>query len=200
MKFIFFDTETTGLPKNWKAPMQEIDNWPRVIQLAWMVCDEEGIVLRKHSFLIKPEGWEMPTGDFWKDHGYTQQVNMVLGIPIRNALDIFISDLSECDALVSHNMDFDYNVVGAEMLRAKSEKLGKVITKICTKTTSTNYCKLPGNYGNYKWPKLDELHRFLFNKHFENAHDALADVIACKDCFFELIKRSVITIKSPINY
>ncbi len=35
--YVFFDTETTGLPLNWKAPVTELENWPRLIQLAYIV-------------------------------------------------------------------------------------------------------------------------------------------------------------------
>ena len=31
--YLIFDTETTGLPKNWKAPLTDFDNWPRMVQL-----------------------------------------------------------------------------------------------------------------------------------------------------------------------
>jgi len=29
--YLFFDTETTGLPRNWKAPVTDLDNWPRMV-------------------------------------------------------------------------------------------------------------------------------------------------------------------------
>ena len=40
--YLFFDTETTGLPKNWKAPITDLENWPRLVQLAWLVYDNIG--------------------------------------------------------------------------------------------------------------------------------------------------------------
>jgi len=52
---------------------------------------------------------------------------------------------------------------------------------------TTSLCKLPNKYGNgYKWPKLSELHNFLFNEDFADAHDALGDIRATIKCFFEL--------------
>lgn len=190
--YIFFDTETTGLPKDWRAPMTKLSNWPRVIQLAWMVCDDTGCILTAEKRLIKPDGWEIPTEKFWLDNGFHQKQSLKDGIPISQVLGIFINDLNHCSVLVAHNMSFDYNVLGAEMIRAN--KKGNVLKKICTKDEGTEYCKLPGNYGRYKWPNLTELHQKLFNKPFEGAHDALSDVIACKDCFFEMIKLNIIKI------
>ena len=65
---------------------------------------------------------------------------------------------------------------------------------------STSYCKLPGKNGKgFKWPKLEELYQVLFGKQMENAHDALADVMACKECFFELIKLGIITLPQPVT-
>ena len=39
--YIVFDTETTGLPKKYNAPFTDTDNWPRMVQLAWIVYDED---------------------------------------------------------------------------------------------------------------------------------------------------------------
>lgn len=66
---------------------------------------------------------------------------------------------------------------------------------ICTKLSSTDYCALPHpdpDHVGYKWPSLQDLYKKLFGQEFENAHDALADITATKDCFFELKRRGVI--------
>ena len=42
-RLFFFDTETTGLPRDWNAPLRDLDNWPRLVQLAWLLCDEAGL-------------------------------------------------------------------------------------------------------------------------------------------------------------
>lgn len=193
MSIIIFDCETTGLPVNWKAPMSQLDNWPRVIQLAWIRTDYVGNEEAKGKYLIKPDGWEVPTGNFWVDNGFTQSESMMNGEPVEDILDLFINDLNQSDYIVSHNMSFDYNVVGSEMIRAKKKANHKPI-KICTKEAGTDVCKIPGQYNKFKWPKLEELHQFLFKKGFEGAHDALSDVIACKDCFFEMVKQNIITL------
>jgi len=56
---------------------------------------------------------------------------------------------------------------------------------------STDHCKIPGSYG-YKWPSLSELYFILFDRDFEEAHDAVVDVKACAECFFRLKNEGII--------
>lgn len=197
MNIIFFDTETTGLPKNWKAPMTDLDNWPRVIQLAWMMCDESGGIILEAKHLIQPDGWEVPVEKFWIDNGYSTENCAKEGLPLSIVLTSFLSDFMhpETEVLVAHNMDYDRSVLGAEMIRY-GFKPKKQLTRICTKEAGTDLCQIPGPYG-FKWPSLTELHQHLFGTGFEGAHDALSDVRACKDCFFEMLKRDVIELPKP---
>lgn len=197
--YLFFDTETTGLPKKWKAPMIDLDNWPRVIQLAWLVVDKDNLDRAQWNYLIKPDGWEIPKERFWLEHGFDTDKSVAEGVPIKGALESFVLDLNECEYLISHNLDFDYNVLGAELLRAGVR--GKKLTRICTKEISTEFCKMPFagrkqypgmRAQSWKWPKLSELHVKLFNKDFDDAHDALADVRALRTCFFELLRLGII--------
>lgn len=104
---------------------------------------------------------------------------------------MFAYEAKQCEYLVAHNIGFDYNVLGAEMLRYKMS-VGKKLNQICTMEASTNYCQLPGKYGKFKWPKLDELHRKLFGADFEGAHDALDDVKATSRCFFAMLDLNLI--------
>jgi DNA polymerase III alpha subunit (gram-positive type) len=193
--YLFFDTETTGLPKNYNAPVTDVDNFPRIIQLAWMLCDENGNEKERWCSLIKPNGWIVPNEKFWIDNGYSQEKSIAEGTEIENALSHFLHIMNDAKYLIAHNMIFDEKIVGAEFVRQgiKSEKR---LVKICTKETTTNFCKLPSARGGYKWAKLSELHQKLFNKDFEGAHNAMNDVIALRDCFFELKRIGIIKIKN----
>jgi DNA polymerase III epsilon subunit-like protein len=200
----FFDTETTGLPKDWKAPMTQLDNWPRVIQLAWLTTDLQGNDLNRQEILIKPDGWTIPTEPFWFEHGFNTATSMKEGRELAPVLQEFTVDLARSEYLVSHNMDFDHKVLGAEMIRYKVQ--GKRLAKICTKDASTEWCKIPffnsghrSSYSRmaqrYKWPKLEELHKKLFGRDFDNKHQAGGDVTALRDCFFELVRIGVIELE-----
>lgn len=195
-KILFFDCETNGLPIDYKASYTDINNWPRVIQLAWLLTDEEGQHLNHNCALIKPEGWQVPTEPFWADNGFTQARSESEGVPIKNVLNQLMLDKQQADILVAHNLNFDHRIVWAEYIRNDMEPRSGM-HKICTMMKSTSYCKIPGKRG-FKWPTLAELHQVLFNKGFEGAHDAMADVIACRDSFFELLKRGVISLDIPV--
>ena len=58
--FLIFDTETTGLPKDWNAPITDLDNWPRVVQLAWQIHDSEGKLIEVQDYIVYPDGFDIP--------------------------------------------------------------------------------------------------------------------------------------------
>ena len=184
--YLFFDTETTGLPKNWKAPVTDLENWPRLVQLAWLLYDSRGHEIKRANRIIMPEGFAIPT-EASKVHGISTERAIEEGIDLFDALNEFSGALNEADFLIAHNISFDEVIIGAEFLRKDITSRLVDIPKICTMKTTTNICQIPGRYG-YKWPNLTELHQHLFQKGFDGAHDALADVRACADCFFELKK------------
>lgn len=197
MSYLIFDTETTGKPIDYKAPMSRVDNWPRVIQLAFNVYSESGELISAYSYLIKPDGWEVPKEKFWIDNGFTTEGNEASGIPIAQALTSFLNASIDCHTMVAHNMAFDYPILGAEMIRAKISSHNK-LDRLCTMELGTDFCKLPGSYrGKYKWPNLTELHTKLFGTAFDGAHDAGSDVAACAKCFFGLKERGVIPVRPP---
>ena len=188
--YLFFDTETTGVPRNYKAPSSDTRNWPRLVQLAWILADEEGNRIHEGNLIVKPEGFVIPT-DATKIHGITTQKALAEGILLKDAISMFKADLDLANFVVGHNVDFDKKIVGAEMVRlGMSDELGRK-KSYCTMLSTTNFCKIPGPYG-YKYPKLQELYKKLFGKEFDNAHDAISDIEATEQCFWELRKRKLI--------
>lgn len=184
---LFFDTETTGTPKSYNALMTDVDNWPRVIQLAWAVYTQGGEKVTEHCYLISPDGWEVPKEKFWIENGHSTERCANEGIPLEKVLLYFRESVQICDTMVAHNMQFDYNVLGAEMIRT-GMRMGKKLERVCTMETGKFITKIPGPRG-YKWPKLEELHRALYNgQAFDGAHDAGADVKACVRCYFRMLE------------
>ena len=187
--YLFFDTETTGIPKNWKAPITDVDNWPRLVQIAWQQYDNKGIKILEGDYIIKPEGFSIPV-EASKIHGISTERATREGAVLKEVLSEFSGLISGSDFLVAHNMNFDEKIIGAEFIRKGVDSDLFQSTRLCTMMASTDYCKLPGNYG-YKWPKLSELHIKLFDADFEEAHNASVDIEACAKCFWELRRREI---------
>ncbi len=182
--YLFFDTETTGLPKNWKAPVSDLNNWPRLVQLAWLVYDTAGNEISSGDCIIKPEGFTIPL-DSSKIHGISTEKAIKEGQNLQTVLKEFEKLINQAKYLVAHNISFDEKIVGAELLRNNMPNSIPAKNKICTMEKSTNFCAIDGPYG-YKWPKLSELHFKLFKTNFEEAHNAAVDINATAKCFWEL--------------
>lgn len=189
-KYVFFDTETTGLPRNWKAPTTDLANWPRLVQIAWESYDSNGGKMSEESFIIKPEGFIIPN-DSAKVHGISTDRAEKEGMPLADVLKKFRDLVNDAEILVAHNMSFDEKIIGAEFLRKNMPNILDSKKKICTMEKSTNLCALPGSYG-FKWPKLAELHQKLFGTDFEEAHNAAVDIRATARCFWEMKRRGII--------
>lgn len=190
--YLIFDTETTGLPIDYKAPHSNTENWPRVVQLAWIVFDSRGRMQSEQSLIVCPKGFEIPSGAE-RVHGISTAIAKRKGVDIEDVLETLLAALLGSSVLVAHNLQFDAGVLGAEFYRFGVKHPFRGKTKICTMESSTEYCKIPGNF-DYKWPSLAELHRKLFRKSLKERHDAGADAAACSKCFFELVRLGVIKV------
>ena len=191
--FLIFDTETTGLPKNYNAPLTDFDNWPRMVQLAWQVHDDKGRFLENHNYIIQPEGFEIPI-DAKMVHHISTKYAIEHGRPLDEVLDIFLQSASKVTRLVGHNIDFDLCILGCEFLRKKGENPLPNWQKIDTCTEKTaEFCQLPGGKGGkFKLPRLEEFHQILFGEKFGDAHNAAADVEATARVFLELVRRGIL--------
>lgn len=193
--YLIFDTETTGLPHNYTAPITDLDNWPRLVQVAWQLHDGKGKLLSQHNYIVKPEGFTIPYNSE-KVHGISTKRALEEGHDLKKVLATFSEDLDKAQVVVGHNIDFDNRIVGAEFVRIDSEDRGndlQAFQKIDTAEVSIDYCQLQGGIGGkLKAPKLIELHEKLFGVAFNDAHDAAYDVDATTKCFFGLIKEKVV--------
>ena len=202
--YLIFDTETTGLPKRWDAPLSDLDNWPRCVQIAWQLHDEMGELLDQQDYLIKPEGYTIPY-DSEVIHGISTELAEQQGEPLDVVLDHFREALAEAKFIVGQNVGFDMNIMGAELLRKglPNDMESLPVLDTCTEETAL-LCKIPGGRGGkFKLPTLSELYAFLFEESFVEAHNATADVEATSRCFFELIRRgefSAAQLKSDPDY
>ncbi|QTD38985.1 DNA polymerase III subunit alpha [Polaribacter batillariae] len=187
--YLIFDTETTGLPKSWNAPITDTDNWPRCVQIAWQLHDGMGNVLEHNDFLIKPEGYNIPY-DAERIHGISTELAEEKGIDLDEGLRLFNKALGKTKFIVGQNLQFDIHIMGCEFHRLGIENnlTSLPVLDTCTEKTAT-LCQIPGGRGGkFKLPTLTELHNYLFGVDFNEAHNATADVEATTRCFLELIR------------
>lgn len=186
-KFLFFDCETTGLPRSRYFSPEDVEGWPHLVQIAWGRFDSRGNAEDARCHIIRPEGFSIPA-DSTRIHGITHAHALRVGRDLTEVLDEFREAAERPGTvLVAHNLDYDCGVMGAEFVRLNRplgflEKPG-----ICTMKTTTDACRLPRPGGpGFKWPSLEELHVCLFGSSYQGAHDASSDLQACARCFFRL--------------
>lgn len=193
--FLIFDTETTGLPRDYKAPLTDSDNWPRMVQIAWQLHDKSGALTEAKSYIVKPEAFQIPF-QAAKVHGITTEKALRDGLELAWVLDEFNKVLDKTVYVIGHNVEFDLSIAGAEFLRKGIDTPLHSLASVDTKDESTDFCALPGGRGGkFKWPNLGELHQKLFDEGFDEAHNAMADVAATARCFLELVRQGVISVQ-----
>jgi DNA polymerase III epsilon subunit-like protein len=175
---LFYDTETTGLCNRKQAYTHE--SQPRLVQLAAVLVDESFVERSSISLIVRP-GIPIPA-EAAGVHGISDDTVKNFGVTSAAAVNVFVSMLSRAKLQVAHNIAFDFLVMSAAFHRAWESPLPDV-PKFCTMNSMIDHCKLPGMYGDYKWPKLQEAHVHCFGAEFDGAHDALTDVRACMRVF-----------------
>lgn len=182
MKLLIFDTETTGLPKTREGPTYGPNNWPHLVSISWLILDTEtNATLKVRNYIIKPQGWEIPE-DSTRIHGIDIEMANEAGKDLREVIVEFLDE--QYDALVAHNLEFDISVVVNAVLWDLKLQFPPIRGKrFCTMNISRSICKLPGNYGKYKSPKLKELYFCAFGKYPDEnqLHNSLYDVVVLTD-------------------
>lgn len=191
---LVFDTETSDLPRNWRSSPMQVDDWPHLVQIAWIVCDLSFRPKRSCQRLIRPDGWVIAPGAA-AVHGISMKQALKKGVPIAEVLPAFDAELAACGLVVAHNLEFDQSVMTAEFIRAGMPHHFDDVDGFCTMRSTTDLCRLtPMKYGEYKWPKLTELHEFCTGKPMKEAHDAMADAEAVVHCLRALRKAGAIKV------
>lgn len=189
--FLIFDTETTGLPQSFNAPLTDFDNWPRMVQISWQLHDALGQLIENKDYIIKPEGYDIPYKAY-QIHGITTEKATKEGHDLATVLKEFDEALKKTKIVAGHNVEFDYSIVGSEFLRKGIKDELKSKPCIDTMRYGTNVCQLPGGRGgNFKPPKLTELYQKLYGSKFDEAHNSAADVNATAQVFFEMLRLDV---------
>jgi len=189
-QYLVIDTETTGLPKNKYDRPENLENWPHIIQLAWILFDDEGKAIELKEYILK-QNIGIPRNATEK-HGITNAIMEEKGVDPKTVLTGFLKAIKRTKIIVAHNIDYDVPIIEAEFLRNGFEKQLEKINKICTMKVGKNFCTLPGAYNDYKYPTLMELFKKCFYDYatffdpLYDKHNALMDAGLTAKCFFKL--------------
>ena len=179
-RYVVFDCETTGLPSQRSEPF--------LVQLAWSAHDRMGNTIEEHVYVIRPEGFEIPVSST-SVHGIFQTFAAAWGKSLREVLLEFSNTLAGGNVrLIAHNFEFDSRVMRAELTRLGLNASALDVPMCCTMREAKDLCRLPSRGPDWKFPSLQELHRYVFNKGFSGGHNALNDVRATAACFFSLCR------------
>jgi len=177
MIVLVFDTETTGLPKDYKGSVYDSDNWPYIVQLSYIVFDcVKNTILHKVDHLIQlPKGITIPESAT-AIHRVTNEMCESDGIDIKVALKEFNTYAKLANKLVAHNISFDKSTID----KCKIERQFK---------DGSTY---------YKYPTLSELHEHLFQTTPKGTHNALNDVLICLRCYYFLEYNTDLVTSNPL--
>jgi DNA polymerase III epsilon subunit-like protein len=200
---LVFDTETTGLIKNKNSPLSE---YPYIIQFSFMVYDVQNEIIRSsyNAYIKIPSSIIIPEV-VTKINGINNEKCEKEGISITEALGIFYHAVNICDCVIGHNIDFDIQMVNAEIIRNLkhltlfpdiidlfdiNRLASKCIQIDCTMKMTIGMCNLirstEKNHKYKKFPKLTETYFHLFNEHPENLHNSIIDTLICLRCYLKI--------------
>ncbi len=188
--FLVLDTETTGLPDKSASISNKTQNWPRMVELAWIECEKDGGTIKEYDYIIRPDSYQIPEKAA-AIHGITTRNALEKGESLVSVLKIFQKSLEGSSFIVGHNVDFDIHVIAAEAFRIGTSLPLEGFPKRCTMKLSTRLCAFRRRSG-FKYPSLPELHMVLFGEPPSGHHLALSDARSCMKCYVELNRRGII--------
>ena len=153
-----------GIATGIGVPITDGDNWRSFGQLAWQLHDPQGKLLSRGNRIVQPDGFTIPFNST-KIHGITTARAQEEGLPLDQVMEEFMADAAQATYVMGHNIGFDVNVAGAELVRLGQAPEGlDGVGPHRFKDEGTEFCAIPGAGGKFKWPTLTELHQKLFGK------------------------------------
>lgn len=187
--YLFFHASAYGMPRYYDAPLSDNHNWPRLKQLAWIVSDMYGNLLKEQSCTIEPEGFDLPS------YTFIPSFERKTWRRLEDVLNEFGEDLASTEVMVGHNAELMDKIIHAEYIRINKENIwaSGPIELLCTMETSVNSIDLLGHFYESESPSLRELHEKLFAQRFESFDydydiddDSYANTEATYKCFWKL--------------
>lgn len=179
MTILCFDLETTGLPatKGFGRFFDYKDTGKYDSSRIVSFCFLLNTTINKISNIVYPDNFIIANPHI---HGITQEKAVKEGVRWVDVIDKIKDYIQQASILVGHNVDFDINVLSSELYRRGYPELAKEVfekPRQCTMKMGKLITKLPGFRGDFKYPKLLELYKHLFQEELEGAHSAYFDTL-----------------------
>lgn len=189
-KYLILDTETTGLPEKSRIfKPKDIEFWPYVVEIAWILVDEDGLLVDGEDAILKQKT-SIPLSAS-NIHKITTARMMEEGKDPTQIYDSLLSQLQKCEMIIAHNVRFDIEVLKADLFRHGFDyRILDDKNTYCTMEKGKEFCITYSNRGARKNPRLEELFGELYynNKYMSilNAHSAFNDVLVTYKCFMKM--------------
>ena len=194
---LFFDTETTGIPDRSAKWDVDFNDYPHIVQIAWIYGKTA------ESYIIRPDGWEIPE-ETVAVHGITTEYAMEHGQPFVFVIDRFIAFAQKAGLLCGHNIHFDTGIIKANILRELGHEyfdangVDQALFKgkrIDTMRPTMKWVDARMANGRLKFPNLSELYARCFPGEKFPAHDALSDTAAVARCLPVILELGLVELK-----
>jgi DNA polymerase III epsilon subunit-like protein len=194
--YMIIDCETSHLFDYSQAA--DAPGQPRLAQLGLIFVDHKYQIEAEHEWLIKPEGWEM-SAEATEKTGLTTDYLKEHGMPIHDALQLYLSGILCRRVVAGFNVQFDLKQCRAELRRAGLEDQYLQTRNLCLMWATRPIVAATDARGKVKIPKLEEACAF-FGIEQPKAHSALADAKSAYQLMMKLVDRGALPEpKSPFD-
>jgi len=187
MLIAVFDTETTGIVRDYRSP-----DAPHLASITVIIYDTElARVQASFNTMIRlPEDVVMPP-QAAEVNGLTDDMLEIYGLKLPTVLDTTMQLLAPVELLVGHNIAFDVKVLASALYR--SDRLDEIdelmiAETFCTMRESKQLVQAKNKKGHLKLPKLTEAYYHFFERELDNAHSANADAVGTLEIYLALMQ------------
>lgn len=190
MQYITFDFETSGLPRgnnpDARRNLSDYDTC-RAVSLSAARFSDRGVLLDTFDKIVYPEDFEISARST-EIHGISKEKALEEGTPFPEVFVGFMKFIgSHTKTMIAYNLNFDINVLRSEMLRhdLNMDLIKDLDFRCALLLARRSYLKIdlstPRPYS------LVNIYKVLFGYDFADAHNSLADSIACGKVYHRLV-------------
>lgn len=180
--YLVIDTESSGLPIKWNASCEQLDNWPFVVQVCWLVYNHDGALLKQEDHYIANTDYTVHPASR-EIHGISDEILSQKGKERHAVLELLQKDLEQFQPIVvGHFVELDYKLLNVEFFRiGQKESPLEKLPLFCTMNCGASLPYMETQ----RQLKLVDLYHYLFSENQPFPHNAQYDALATARCFFK---------------